>query len=172
MKKVLKTAAILMIGGVLGVALGAWVTSRNYERYVLDPIRYEKAGVAGYHVNILSLLRIDAEDEAIEHLETMLDNETLVLTQNTNDPGQLPGDVIRTLKQIRAYRQIFPAEGARATDVENALARIPDLNDYKKDCRGGVCRLLESRTSGSRQMEMDAAHPPQGEAQGSGQLSR
>ena len=130
---------------VAGFALGVWLTGRGYEKYVIAPVRYEKASLAAMRVQILSLLRLGETDEAIKTMEMMLDNETLVLTQISNDPGQLPEPVVRALKQIKTYRAMYPAQGQQAAAIATALEKIPEVTDIKKDCQAGLCRLIESR---------------------------
>ena len=151
MKKKLAIVAGLFIFLIMGFFLGVWVTGRGYEKFVIGPVRYEKANLAAIRVNILSLLRIGESEDAIKVLETMLDNETLVLTQKSNDPEQLPKDVVRALKQIKAYRETYPPEDEMAGRIAQALANVPKLTDYKKECKAGLCRLLELRKQEAQQ---------------------
>ena len=147
MKKKILFASALVIVLIAGIFIGSRITAANYEKTIIDPIRYEKANVAAVHLSILSLLRIGDKDEAIEILEGILNNETLVITQRTNDPSELPQQVVRVLKQIKAYREIFPP-GINKVQIKRALEKTPPLTDYKKDCQSGLCRLLEQQKSG------------------------
>lgn len=142
--KLAVAAGLLALLGV-GFAIGVWVTARGYENHVIAPLRYEMANRAAVRVQNLSLLRIGATEDAIRAMEAMLDTETLALTQETTDPEQMPPDVVRALKQVKAYRGIYPPDGAAAGKIGNALANIPGMTDFKRECQAGLCRLLESR---------------------------
>lgn len=150
-KRKLALVAGLFFVLILGFFMGVRITKRGYEKFVIDPVRYEKANLAAIRVNILSLLRIGATEDAIKTLESMLDNETLALTQRTNDPGQLPKDVVRALKQINTYREIYPPENEMAVRIGQALAKVPKVTDYKKECEAGICRLLEFKKQEAQQ---------------------
>ncbi|HUT23529.1 MAG TPA: hypothetical protein VM492_04220 [Sumerlaeia bacterium] len=161
MRRKLALLAGLVFVFVVGFFIGVWVTGRGYEKFVIDPVRYEKANLAAIRVNILSLLRVGAAEEAIKTLEMMLDNETLVLTQRTNDPEQLPKDVVRALKQIKTYREIYPPDENTAPRIAQALAKVPKVTDYKKECQGGICRLLEFKKQEAQESAvMDKATQP------------
>ena len=151
MKKKLALAAGIFLALIFGFFIGVWVTGRGYEKFVIAPLRYEKANLAAIRVQNLSLLRIGATEDAIHTMETMLDNETLALTQETTDPEQLPEDVVRALKQIKTYREIYPPEREIAGRIGQALAKIPRVNDYKKECQAGLCRLLEFKKQKAQQ---------------------
>ena len=151
MKKKLALIAGLFSVLILGFFMGVWITGRGYEKFMIDPIRYEKAGLAAIRANILGLLRIGATEDAIKDLENMLDTETLVLTQRTNDPDQLPKDVVRALKQVKTYREIYPAEHEMADRIGQALEKVPKITDYKKECQAGLCRLLEFKKQEAQQ---------------------
>ena len=110
------------------------------------------------HVDILSLLRIGATEDAVNTLEGMVDNATLALTHKTNNPEELPPEVVRALKQIKTYREIHPPENER---VAEALAKVPQVTDYKKECQAGICRLLEYKKQEAQQSaEADKAAQP------------
>lgn len=143
MKKKLALAAGIFSVLIFGFFMGVWATGRGYEKYIIAPGRHEKANLAAIRVQNLSLLRIGATEDAIHAMETMLDNETLVLTQETTDPEQLPEDVVRALKQIKTYREIYPPEREIAGRIGQALVKIPRVSDYKNECQAGLCRLLE-----------------------------
>ena len=143
MKKKLSITAGLLFVLLLGFFIGVWITGRGYEKFVIDPGRYENANRAAVRVGILSLLRIGETEDAIKTLETMLNNETLLLTQKTNAPEQLPKDVVRALQQIKAYCEIYPPEGEVGGRIKQSLANVPKLTDYKKECQAGLCRLIE-----------------------------
>lgn len=130
---------------VIGFVGGAALTGRNYEKFVIDPARYEKANLAAARTNILSLLRINDVPSAIAIEEQMLDAETLVLTQRTRDPAALPAEVVRALKQVKTYREIYPPQGGNADQIRTALADIPRIENYKAECKGGLCRMVEMK---------------------------
>ena len=93
-------------------------------------------------MNILSLLRLGATEDAIKETELTLDIETSVLTQKTTDPEELPEDVVRVLANIKTYRQIYPAQAERSSMVMQSLIKIPARTKYEKECNSGICRLV------------------------------
>ena len=137
---------ILVTGAlVIGIGVGVFITARGYEKFVLSPVRYQQEGVAAIRVGLLSHLRLGETNQAIKVLEEMLDNDTLILTQSSSYAMELPENVVRTLKQIKAYRHLYPPEARIASKVQAALTNIPELTDYKKECDAALCRLLETR---------------------------
>lgn len=151
MKRKLSIAGMVIIALVFGFAVGVWTTSRNVEKFMIAPARIGQANLSAMRVGTLSLLRIGATEDAIEKMERMLDFETLALTRDTTDPGQLPEGVLRALKQIKAYRGMVPSQGANASRIEQALVNIPEITDYRKECQAGLCRLLEVRKPETQQ---------------------
>lgn len=133
--------AVVLIALVIGLAAGVGITARGYEKFVVAPARNQTASLAAMRVEILSQLRLGNEEQAVKTLEVMLDTETMVLTQNP--PDQRSELTSRVLKQIKAYRNLYPPQGAGAQRVISALADTPALTDYKKECKAGLCQLLE-----------------------------
>lgn len=136
--------SVVLVAGA-SFATGVFITGRGYEKFVIAPARNIQAGEAAIQVELLSFLRVGDVETAIRTMENILDNQTLILTQASSDPKDLPDNTVRTLKIIKTYRAYYPPQGPGKTRVERALTSIPEISDYKKECKAGICRLIEAK---------------------------
>ena len=128
---------------LVGCFIGLFGASYQYYKHVFSKAVAQNAEDVNWQIRIVSNLRLGEIDDAINFLERKIDSNILAIarTHNITETDYRYG----VLREAKTYREIYPSNSAKASQVINALEEFPKLEKFK--CENSLCRLVKQAQS-------------------------
>jgi len=137
MKRLMIWTSLLLLGGVVGAGVTAYVAYR----WVVDEQRIQNAMLASGDAETLARLRQREADRAIDFLETRMDGTISWLHSMSHvAPSRPDPSAVRCLQAVSVYRTAYPPSGAYARIYSDVLRGVPPMS-ADTPCTWGICKL-------------------------------
>ncbi len=131
LRKIAVVVAIFLIGAIVGGVIAGYGTSYYLSRFMLYGSNLSETVSINSRVFTLNKLRDGKADEAINHLEMMLDGNLIYFSGGIHGSPTEQKDIRKALRNAKDYRLKYP-RSTKYLDVDKSVASALAEGDNAK----------------------------------------
>ncbi len=129
-KLILGLGLVFLAGGVVGLAIGGYVGIHSTVSYFGNKWLHEQADDVQSRIVILKHLRAAQKPQAVELLETQLDDDLISIEPDEYINDQTISEINEAIRKVKEYRSAKPRKSNRP-HVDKMVTNVFSQEPYK-----------------------------------------